>query len=234
MSLLELKHVYKSYGRPPHDSVALKDVSLELDAGELAMAWGQRRSGRSTLLRVAAGVASPDEGVVRFCGEDLTGRASAPARARIAYCGTLPVSTGPQTILDELLEEPLACGIEPLPASRRIRAALERTGAEQCSRLRASELDPAGRVRVTLARALLRSPKLIVIDEPALGVSFRQRDEIIALLRSFADEGVAVLCSTDSSTGFLGADRSLMLDRGHLRGEVAPELAEVLPLRRPA
>ena len=71
MSLLELERVAKRYRDGQLERVVLREVSLDLDGGELAVVWGLRRSGRSTLLRVAAGIEAPDEGVVRFDGRDL-------------------------------------------------------------------------------------------------------------------------------------------------------------------
>jgi len=68
MSLLALEGVGKRYRDGARERIALREVSLALEAGELAAVWGLRRSGRSTLLRVAAGIEQPDEGVVRFDG----------------------------------------------------------------------------------------------------------------------------------------------------------------------
>jgi putative ABC transport system ATP-binding protein len=234
MSLLELEHVSKAYGRLPQARVVLNDVSLDLDAGELATVWGMRRSGRSTLLRVAAGIEAPDKGIARVEGRSLTARGGEGARTRIGYCRKTFAPAGAQTVLGELLEDPLACGIDPRSASRRVHSALERTGAGPCSTLRASELDAAQRVRVAIARALLLGPRLLVIDEPTLGVGSRQRNEILLMLRSLANDGMAVLTSADSDTGLLGADRGLALAKGRLRGELEPELAEVVPLPRSA
>jgi ribose transport system ATP-binding protein len=95
-------------------------------------------------------------------------------------------------------------------------------------------LDGADAVRVAVARALARQPKLLVIDEPILGVDLLARDTILLLLRSLADEGIAVLTSTTETTGLAGADRALSLGGGELRGSSSPELASVVPLRRPA
>src|SRR5580658_3893196 len=77
MTLLELRGIdkYRAYGsrRVP----VLRDVSLELDAGELVAVWGLPGSGRSTLLAIAAGIDPPDAGTVRFGGRDLAGRGAA-------------------------------------------------------------------------------------------------------------------------------------------------------------
>lgn len=69
MALLEFACVRKRYGRGQLERVALRDVSFELGHGELVAIWGRRNSGRSTLLRIAAGLEAPDQGVVSLDGQ---------------------------------------------------------------------------------------------------------------------------------------------------------------------
>ena len=73
MSLLELQRVAKRYRDGQLERVVLREVSLRIDDGELAIVWGLRGCGRSTLLRVAAGIEAPDAGAVSFDGHDLAG-----------------------------------------------------------------------------------------------------------------------------------------------------------------
>src|ERR1700727_2776771 len=74
MSLLELRGVSKSHARGSRRIEILREVSLEIEAGEFVAIWGLRRSGRSTLLSVAAGIDRPDAGAVEFAGQDLNAR----------------------------------------------------------------------------------------------------------------------------------------------------------------
>ena len=74
-------------------------------------------------------------------------------------------------------------------------------------------LDEGESVRVAIARTLALEPALLVIDEPIRGVDLLERDGILALLRSLADEGIAVLASTAESTGLAGADRGARAQR---------------------
>jgi ABC-type cobalamin/Fe3+-siderophores transport system ATPase subunit len=217
-----------------HERMLLRDVSLQLDAGELVAVWGLRRSGRSTLLRIAAGVEPPDTGVVRFAGRDL-GRAGGDLLGSgIAYCQHAAAGPEAHGVLDEMIAAQLARGVTQASARMRAWAALARAGADECADYEMHELDCAEQVRVTLARGLLSRPSLIVIDEPIDGVDLLARDEILALLRSLADEGIAVLMSTGDAAAFTVADRALSLSDGELRGAVSPELAPVVPLRRRA
>ncbi len=211
----------------------LRDVSLTLDAGELVAIWGMRRSGRSTLLRVATGIEAPDAGVVRFDGRDLTDRSGGALGDGIGYCRHAAASEG-RGVLDELLVAALARGVAPAKARARASAALERVGAEQCGSRALRELDTAERVRVMLARTLVLQPSLLVLDEPTTGVDLLERDGILSLLRSLADEGIAVLMSAGEATALSGADRALSLAEGELRGSIAPELAPVLTLHQRA
>ncbi|HEV3047038.1 MAG TPA: ATP-binding cassette domain-containing protein [Solirubrobacteraceae bacterium] len=231
MSLLELQRVAKRYREDQLERVVLRDVSLSLDAGELALAWGLRGCGRSTLLRVAAGVEAPDAGVVCFDGRDLSSHGDELFGAGVGYCQRL-LPSGSQVALELVLMPLLASGVAPAQARTRARAALERTDAIDCARRRLSALDTAETVRLSLARVLAHEPRLIVIDDPIQGVELLQRDGLLALLRSLADDGLAVLASTTESTALSGADRALTLSDGELRGLPHRQLAPVLPLRR--
>ena len=230
MILLELEHVNK---RSRHgERVALDDVSLAIDAGEMVMVWGERRSGRSTLLRVAAGIEAPDTGIVRFAGGDLADRHDEKLGNGISYCRTAFRASAGQQIINQLGATQLARGIPRAEARSRAWDALERVEAQECATRTSEELNGEEIVRVAIARALVCEPRLLIIDEPTIGVDLIARDGILALLRSIADDGTAILGSTGEGTGFLGADRVLALHKGRLRGETAPELAPVADLDR--
>jgi ABC-type multidrug transport system ATPase subunit len=234
MTLLALEHISRRLGRGAHERAVLRDVSFELDAGELVAVWGLRGSGRSTLLRVAAGIEPVDAGVVRFAGHELSAHGGAALGSGIGFCRRGFLGAEGRSVLDELMAGQLARGVPQSVARARSWAALERTGGERCAARGLPTLDGAEAVRVALARALVLGPSLLVIDEPTRGVDLLERDGILALLRSFADEGIAVLTSTGETTGLSGADRALSLAAGELRGSLQPELAPVVPLRRQA
>jgi ABC-type multidrug transport system ATPase subunit len=220
MSLLELDRVEKRYG----GRVALDDVSLSIERGEMVVVLGERRSGRSTLLSVAAGIETPDRGAVRFEGRDLRDGDGA------AYCLMKFQPRSGTHVLEQLVASQLMRRVPQTKAHEAAWRALARVDGERYAGLHVGELRGAETVRVAIARALACEPHMIVIDEPTLGLDVAERDEILALLRSLADDGVAVLASAGDGTGMRGADRVLMLDRGTLRGKITPELAPVSDL----
>ncbi len=231
MSLLAFDRVSKCHRLGLREHVILRDVSLELDTGELAVVWGTRRSGRSTLLRIAAGVERPDSGRVCFEGRDLATDGCALMGEGIGYCRRRFAPTDGPVVFDHVMVGLLARGVSRSQAKLRAHRALERTGAADYAGLAPIDLDSAEAMRVAIARALVLYPRLLVVDEPTKGVDLLQRDEILLLLRSFADEGIAVLASTGEGTGLSGAHRPLSLGDGALRGNLAPGLAPVVQLR---
>jgi ABC-type lipoprotein export system ATPase subunit len=232
MSLLELSGVSKRYRDGDLERFALRDLDLCIDSGELTVVWGLRGSGRSTLLRIAAGIESPDTGVVRFDGRDLAKHREQLLGAGIGFCQKALATDGSQSVLDLVMVSLLARGVPPVDARSRAGQALERAGAVQLASLSLAALDAAETVRVALARVLALDPRLLLIDDPIGGVDLIARDGVLALLRQIADGGVAVLASTGESTALSGADRTLSLSEGQLRGPEPPALAPVLELRR--
>lgn len=233
MSLLSLQHVGKRDRRAPERTL-LADVNLDLDAGQLAVVWGLRRSGRSTLLRLAAGIERPDLGAVSFAGRDLAGDGEALIGAQIGYCQRMPIPSEGRTALEHAMVGPLARWTPTARARELAHAALQRAGVEQCAQMREHQLSAAEAIRVAIARTLALQPRLVVVDEPVKGVELGDRDGVLGLLRQLADEGVAVLASAGESTSLSQADLALVLGGGELRGAPAParQLAPVLPLRR--
>jgi ABC-type ATPase involved in cell division len=232
MSLLSIKHVTKRHGRGRIERLALRDVSLEIEPGEMVAVWGLRRSGRTTLVRIAAGMERPDEGTVFFAGQDLARRRDKILGSEIG-CAQFHFSPGEGgSVLDQVADGLLSERISIRAARRRAKEALVGVGAEGCAGFSPRELDAGETVRVALARALVVAPRLLVVDEPTNGVDLLDRDPILKLLRSIANSGVAVLMTTGDGAALAGVDRVFTLDHGELRGGASQPPASVSPLRR--
>jgi ABC-type lipoprotein export system ATPase subunit len=231
MSLLELAGVGKRYRSAGRERTVLGEIDLAIEPGDLVMVWGARRSGRSTLLRVAAGIERADTGTVRFEDQDVSEQTLG---ADIGYVAKTLRATEEQGVLEQVAAVLMARGVSVRDANERARAALARACAQECAAMRVSELDSGEVIRVAIARAIVLAPKLIVIDEPAATVEISQRDEVLAVLRTLTSEGVAVLASTGEPDQLAGADMALTLRDGRLHGKRRSQMGTVLPLRRGA
>jgi putative ABC transport system ATP-binding protein len=231
MSLLTLERVSKRYRRGRREVTALDDVSLAIAPGELVAIWGVPRSGRTTLLRIAAGLEQPDGGEVRFRGEALPAGHADGLPAGIGYVEVGLASVEGESILDHVAMPLLARGAAPETARARAMLQLERVGAAACAQLQPRELDPTERLRVALAQALSTGPKLLLVDDPTRHVDLLEREAVLLLVRSIADGDVAVLMTTGEAMGVSGVDRALTISGGVLRAEASSEPANVVSLQ---
>jgi putative ABC transport system ATP-binding protein len=231
MSLLRLERVSKRYRRGRREIVALDDVSLAIESGELVAIWGVPRSGRTTLLRIAAGLEQPDGGTVRFGGHALAAGHDDGLAPGIGYVQVDLAGVGGESILDHVAMPLLARGTAPEVARVRAMLQLERVGATGCARLQPRELEPTEHVRVAIAQALVAGPCLLLVDDPTRHVDLLEREAVLLLVRSIADGDVAVLMTTGEAMGVSGVDRALTISGGVLRAEAAAGGANVVALR---
>jgi ABC-type lipoprotein export system ATPase subunit len=191
MPLLSLRSVGIVDDRGARPRTVLSDISFDLRAGEQFGIWGARRSGKTTLLNVAAGRLAPHSGSVCFMGRDMAemsdGELADLRRREIGWVQRTP----PQ------LEMPLLDWIAysaPEDASyrRREREAadlLERMGIEhERFRLRWSELSDGERALAGIANALVRKPRLLIADDPTTALDAGERDRVTLMLRLLAEE----------------------------------------------
>ena len=230
MSLLRLERVGKRYTRGRHEYVALHDVSLTVEPGEHVAIWGVPRSGRTTLLRIAAGLERPDEGSVHFGGR--TFEPGAHGREGIGFVHLAAVAGAGPSVVDDVAMPLLARGVPRNKARARAAAALERVDAGHCAGDVSAELETSELVRAAIAQALVADPRLLVIDDPTSHVGLLERESLLLLLRSIAGGGIAVLMTTGEAIGVSGVDRALTISEGRLGAEVVAEPSQVIPLNR--
>jgi lipoprotein-releasing system ATP-binding protein len=218
--------------------VVLDGVSFEVGVGDFVGVWGPRGSGKSTLLRIAAGLEVADQGRVFFDGVDLTGL-SGDERARVLRDGVGFVPADWLAYRNRLACEHVALaatagGTVTLKRARAAaRRALGRVGASECCDRRMGELSLSERVRVELARGLVRSPRLLIVDEPPLLHSPGEGDDLYGLLRSLGSErDLAVLVASSDLDLVGGARRVMTLSRGRLRPRERPATIIKFPEQR--
>ncbi|HEU4701899.1 MAG TPA: ATP-binding cassette domain-containing protein [Conexibacter sp.] len=220
MTLLALAGVTKRFARGYREVQALAGIDLDVEPGDFVAIWGGSRSGKTTLLRVAAGIEAPDAGSVTFDGRDLVAR-SRRERARLLLTDIGCVwQTGRITrglsVLDHVAL-PRFKERSHAQARREAHEMLERVGTPQAATARWHELTDGERTRVALAHALIRRPRLLLADEPTANLNMIEREQVLGVLRSIADEaGVAIVMTAPDAPNLLQSHRLMSLDGGRL------------------
>jgi putative ABC transport system ATP-binding protein len=223
VTLLALTDVSRHLRDGARELTVLDRVSLEVGAGELVGIFGERRSGKSTLMRVAAGLEIPDGGTVEFAGVDV-GRLSISERARLRRRGGLglvsgdsgPLASG-QPVIEHVALPLTNDGFTLSESEGLARAVLERLGIASVAHMRVDRMSVSDRIRIELARALAREPRLLLVDEPAVLPGPSDSRELYGLLRSFAKAGIAVVIASEDVAALSGVNRFVTLADGRLR-----------------
>jgi branched-chain amino acid transport system ATP-binding protein len=212
--MLELQHVTVRHGT----TIAVHDVSLDVAAGELVALVGPNGAGKSSLARAIAGTHRPIHGMIRFAGADIT-HLDAPA---IAARGLTHLPEGRPiaptlSVRDNLLSGAHVLGSMP-EAQARLAQVLP-SFPPLANRLDqpAATLSGGERQWLVVARALMARPKLLLIDEPTLGLGPRAAHETLAAIADLSATGTAILLIEQNAALVLGvADRAMVMDSGRI------------------
>ena len=199
---------------------ALVDVNLALEKGELVVLLGRSGAGKSTLLSLIGGLDTPDSGVIRVGGLDvgaLRGEQLDRFRQRtigwaFQTAGLLPLLTALENVW-----LPLALlGHSEKESAERAGELLRAVGLDSRMHHRAYELSGGEQHRVALARALAKSPLLLLADEPTAQLDSETAREITTLIRKATDSGTAVLFATHDRAVTEFADRVVGIEDGRV------------------
>jgi ABC-type methionine transport system ATPase subunit len=221
--LLSLTEVSKCRQEGRRDTIVLDRVSFEIEEGDFVGLWGPRRSSKSTLLRVMAGIEKPDSGEVVFADRSLT-RMSARERSHQLRRGgiALVCSDWRAQVARRVVDlVATACGGDGTPmveARMRARKALSLVGAGDSADVAVNQLTLGERLRVGVAVALVREPRLLLIDEPAVLPNPLEGEELYTLLRELGQERkLAVVIASESLAALNGAERMMAISSGEVR-----------------
>lgn len=184
---------------------ALSDVSVEVVRGEIMTIAGPNGAGKSTLLEVLAGVRQPTRGT----REVTASLAYVPQL--VAVSPLLPITVG------DVVSLGVPSRTARVPRRRRVAAVLDQLGIADLATRSFAEVSGGQRQRALLAQALVRTPELLLLDEPTTGLDADSAACIRATLRESARSGVAVVCVSHEHSVLALADRTLRLDAGRLR-----------------
>ncbi len=218
--LLSLEGVSMSYWRGERHVPVLDRVSLDVHPGEVVAVWGRHNSGKTTLLKLAAGLAEPTTGNVSFAGRDLKGlsasRLARLLRGPIAWARPAGPNSAELQIRD-YVGMALLRNHNQARARKLATTTLERLGAEQCAAARWRDLSDSERMLVAIAHALVRAPQLLLVDEPTTSLDDLQREDVMELLRAAAEqERMAVLATVPDMSAMMHAHTIRSLSGGKL------------------
>src|ERR1019366_4653986 len=221
--LLSFLNVSKRCADGGREILVLDRACLDIDAGVSVGVYGARRSGKSTLLRLAAGIALSDSGTVSFDGADMA-QMSAGARSRLLRSAIAFMSADDwranagESVVDHVATALGSEGLTMREARHRALRVLDQVGVGAAgAQETASSLSLTERTKVMLARALAREPRLLVLDEPAQMPNLSDRDRFYALLRSATRErGMALLVASEEMAALQGLGVLMSISDGEL------------------
>ncbi|MDR1535302.1 MAG: ABC transporter ATP-binding protein [Planctomycetota bacterium] len=217
MAYLEIEGLSAAYG----DTRVLWEVSLEVARGEVVAIVGSNGMGKTTIIRVVSGLVPSLGGVVRFDGREITNR---PCR-QILGAGIAHAPEGRQLFRDMTVYENLEMGAYGGEARKRLPESLERVyGWFPVLRDRrdqsAGTLSGGEQQMLTIARAYMSRPKLMLLDEPSLGLAPNVVDHILKVVKELAIGGMTVmLVEQDVRKALRISDRGYVIENGTVRME---------------
>jgi len=204
--MIRCEGVSFSYGA---DAPVLNDLDLDMGPG-LTLLLGPNGCGKTTLIRLAAGVEMPDEGRIFIGGLDLW-KEEIAARSRLAYYPEYPDLT-PYATIGEILD--LVCRLRREPREAGVDA-LRETGLSHLKDRTVREVSNGQRRRALFAACLIGRPEVVIFDEPLEGMDQGMRRRILSWLKERRDDGSAILLAGHEIRPFLPfADRAVVLKEG--------------------
>ena len=199
---------------------AVHPLDIGLEERQLTLVSGHSGSGKSTLANMLAGILTPTAGHVRLDGTDLYSlRDEELSRLRNERIGLVPqghTALRALTVLDNVLLPSILYTKDEAPADR-ARELLVAVGLGDLTDAAPTELSGGELRRMAIARALLMDPAIVLADEPTAGLDSANATAVLTLLRDAADRGTAVLVVSHEAEAQRFADRSYVMEDGHLR-----------------
>ena len=199
---------------------AVHPLDIGLEERQLTVVSGHSGSGKSTLANMLAGILTPTAGQVRLDGTDLYSlRDEELSRLRNERIGLVPqghAALRALTVLDNVLLPSILYSKDEAPAER-ARELLAAVGLDDLADAAPTELSGGELRRMAIARALLMGPAIVIADEPTAGLDSANATAVLTLLRDAADRAAAVLVVSHEAEAQRFADRSYVMEDGHLR-----------------
>ena len=226
--MIEINNLSKVFRTSEVETVALNQVSLQVNEGEFVAIMGPSGCGKSTLLNILGLLDNPTEGSYKLFGQEVANlHEKDRTRVRKGKIGFVFQSFN---LIDELnvyenVELPLRyLNISASERKRKVTAILKRMNISHRARHFPQQLSGGQQQRVAIARAVVADPKLILADEPTGNLDSRNGKEVMDLLTELNKEGTTIVMVTHSQRDAASAQRTINLFDGRIVSDVANEL----------
>ena len=209
--MIEVSHLTKQYG----NHLAVDDVSFTVADGQICGLLGPNGAGKSTIMNIITGYLSATSGQVTVAGHPLPEEADA-AKACVGYLPEQPPLYPEMTVQEYLTFAAELKGVKKAERKEQVCRAARRTGLEAVLPRLIRSLSKGYKQRVGIAQALLGSPRLIILDEPTVGLDPAQVIEIRKLIRELGRAHTVILSSHILSEVQAVCQQILILSKGHL------------------
>ena len=209
--MIEVSHLTKQYG----NHLAVDDVSFAVADGQICGLLGPNGAGKSTIMNILTGYLSATSGQVTVAGHSLPEEADA-AKACVGYLPEQPPLYPEMTVQEYLTFAAELKGVKKAERKEQVCRAARRTGLEAVLPRLIRSLSKGYKQRVGIAQALLGSPRLIILDEPTVGLDPAQVIEIRKLIRELGRAHTVILSSHILSEVQAVCQQILILSKGHL------------------
>lgn len=209
--MIEVSHLTKQYG----NHLAVDDVSFAVADGQICGLLGPNGAGKSTIMNILTGYLSATSGQVTVAGHPLPEEADA-AKACVGYLPEQPPLYPEMTVQEYLTFAAELKGVKKAERKEQVCRAARRTGLETVLPRLIRSLSKGYKQRVGIAQALLGSPRLIILDEPTVGLDPAQVIEIRKLIRELGRAHTVILSSHILSEVQAVCRQILILSKGHL------------------
>ncbi len=228
--VLVLDGLHKQFG----SLVAVDEISLTVEPGEVLGFLGPNGAGKSTTMKMAAGFLEPDRGTSSICGEDVAVSPKA-ARRQLGYLPEGAPSYGEMAVrgfLDFCAE---IRGLSGGQRSRAIDNAIERTELQSVTEQTIETLSKGFRRRVGLAQAILHDPGVLILDEPTDGLDPNQKHQVRQLIADMSKDRAIIISTHILEEVDAVCSRAIIIDKGRVVADgTAQELRKLMPGRRKA
>ncbi|MCK6505590.1 ABC transporter ATP-binding protein [Myxococcota bacterium] len=212
--MIEVRNLSRYYG----SFCAVEEVSFSISDGEVVGFLGRNGAGKSTTLKVLAGLLTPSSGTVTIDGVDMT-EAPTSFRSRIGWLPEDPPLYEDMTVVDFLRYVGGLRGMDAAAIEARLPEVLAKAQLQDRTDQLISELSHGYRKRVGIAQAIIHRPKLVILDEPISGLDPAQIRGMRAVIRALAEESTVLISSHNLPEVSATCDRVLVLKRGRLVAE---------------